>query len=121
MIERLSPNGMWIASGTGKGGVRVQGVVLNANGWCVREAHQGAVCVLAWSPDGTAVASGGEDGMVKVWKAATGTVMAHYAEHTGPVIALAWSPDGKWIASVEGTGGPHIWQLHCDPSCSPCR
>ena len=38
--------------------------------------HDESVRCLAWSPDGTRIASGGEDGRLRLWHAATGTGMA---------------------------------------------
>ncbi len=111
MIERLSPDGRWIASGTEEGMVSVQRAIIGDQRWSAPEAHRGAVCVIAWSPDGASVASGGEDALIKVWEAATGTVQALYAEHTGPISALDWSPDGCWMTSAEKTGGPHVWSI----------
>src|SRR5690242_2222813 len=78
VIQRMSPDGKWIASGTEEGVVSVQRVVGGEEQWSATEAHQGAVRVIVWSPDGTSIASGGEDALVKVWEAATGTVLALY-------------------------------------------
>ena len=116
MIQRMSPDGGWIASGTEEGVVRVQSVVIGEEKWRVPKAHQGAVRVLAWSPDGSAVASGGDDAAVKVWEAATGTALIFYTEHTGPISALDWSPDGRWMTSAERTGGPHLWPIYKNPT-----
>ncbi len=54
---------------------------------------------LAWSPDGTRIASGGED--IHIWNAATGQTQISYTSSTtgfNAVNALAWSPDGTRIA-----------------------
>lgn len=120
MIERLSPGGRWIALGTEEGMVSVQSTIMRDERWSIPEAHQGAVRVIAWSPDGAAVASGGEDALVKVWEAATGTVLALYTEHTGPISALDWSPDGCWMTSAEEAGGPYVWPIH-DNTSGPKR
>ncbi len=116
MIARLSPGGTCIASGTEAGVMYVCRLVSMAEEWSIQAAHTGAIRVIAWSPDGAAIASGGDDAIVNVWEAATGTLVALYTEHTGPIVALDWSPDGCWITSVARTGSPHIWQLHHDPN-----
>ena len=66
--------------------------------------HQETLTCLAWSPDGTALASGDASGVVHLWDTATGQIRAtNRAERPLPVCALAWSPDGTRI----GVGGAH--------------
>jgi eukaryotic-like serine/threonine-protein kinase len=58
------------------------------------------VYAAAWSPDGTRIASGGEDGTLQVWDAQTGRRLLTSSESPGDQIpALAWSPDGKELAA----------------------
>ena len=109
VIERLSPDGLWIARGTDEGDIGIRRIVSGSERWSVAKAHQGAVRVIVWSPDGSALASGGDDAIVKVWAVLTGMIVALYTQHTGPITALDWSPDGCWVTSAADTGGPHVW------------
>ena len=58
---------------------------------------------VAWSPDGTRLVGGGDDGYVYLWDAADGTQQQRLVGHDGTVMSVAWSPDGMRLAS--GGGG----------------
>ncbi len=60
---------------------------------------------LAWSPDGTRLASCGDDGSVLLWEASDGTRLARFQGHRGVVENVAWSPDGARLASGSGERG----------------
>ena len=58
--------------------------------------HGGSVNAVAFSPDGTRVATGSGDGSARVFDAATGAELARL-DHDGPVNAVAFSPDGTRV------------------------
>jgi WD40 repeat protein len=49
---------------------------------------------LAWSPDGSRLATGESEGPVQVWDAATGQVLRQW-DNNHLFNAVAWSPDGR--------------------------
>jgi WD40 repeat protein/tetratricopeptide (TPR) repeat protein len=70
--------------------------------------HNGGVHSCAWSPDGKRLASGGDDGAVKIWNAATGQEIFTLRGHQG-VRCVDWSADGKRLASGGSDRTVRIW------------
>ena len=61
--------------------------------------HSDEVWAVAWSPDGTRIASGSLDKTVQVWNAVTGHKSLTYQGQSEGVWTVAWSPDSNHIAS----------------------
>ena len=70
--------------------------------------HTNGVQAVAWSPDGTRIASASWDTTVQVWEATTGRQVFTYRGHNTIVGALAWSPNGERIVSV--ADDVRVWQ-----------
>jgi WD40 repeat protein len=66
--------------------------------------HRDSVSVLAFSPDGKTLASGGKDGTLAIWDTSTGKPLATCKTACARVLAVAFSPDGKMIASAGWDG-----------------
>jgi WD40 repeat protein/DNA-binding SARP family transcriptional activator/energy-coupling factor transporter ATP-binding protein EcfA2 len=70
-------------------------------------AHAGAKAV-AYSPDGTRLATAGEHG-VAVWDVATGRELLSIHEGSSRIHAVAYSPDGSQLATRSDDGTALIW------------
>lgn len=95
----FSPDGNQIAVACADGSVAVyaQG---GESLWrhCV---HGLGATALAWAPDSTALASGGQDGIINIWQAQSGNRTHRYAGGRGWVEKLDWSQDGL-LAAITG-------------------
>jgi WD40 repeat protein len=61
--------------------------------------HKGGVNSVGFSPDGARLVSGGQDGTLRFWDAASGAFLATLTEHNGPVNSVVFSPDGARLVS----------------------
>ncbi|RYP29509.1 hypothetical protein DL767_006699 [Monosporascus sp. MG133] len=73
------------------------------------EGHGGSVYSVAFSPDGSRLASGSYDRTVKVWDAATGACLSTLEGHGGEVNSVAFSPNGSRLASGSYDGTVKVW------------
>jgi WD40 repeat protein len=66
--------------------------------------HRGRVWSVAYSPNGDRVATGCEDGTIRVWDTTTGDLRNVFVGHRPGELGVAWSSDSRFLAS---TGGAH--------------
>jgi hypothetical protein len=74
-------------------------------------ARPRGILAVAFSPDGATIVSGGEDGQVCLWDAATGSETRQFRAHDERVDGLAMSPDGKMLATCSHDRSVRLWDL----------
>ncbi|MDY6940861.1 MAG: NB-ARC domain-containing protein [Cyanobacteriota bacterium] len=83
---------------------------------CIFSNFLSSVFTVAFSPDGSLLATGEARGEVRVWEVATGKPLLALPGHTGWVRSVAFSPDGKILASGSEDRTIRFWDIpsgHC--------
>jgi WD40 repeat protein len=91
----VAPNQAAVAAGRGDGTV---GLSTGAGAIRAWQAHDGPVRAVAWRADGGAIASGGDDAMVRVWDAESLELLGE-AEVPDEVDALRFDGDGHLLVN----------------------
>ena len=108
MAMAFSPDGTLLVVATTRGLVFYDGDTLEPIR-TISTTH--AQRALAFSPDGEWLASGGEDGSIRLWKLPEGILQAVMNGHEQPVFSLAFSPNGQWLASGGWDRLLNIWYV----------
>ena len=100
----INPAGDWIAFGCRDHGQLLVWEWQSETYVLKQQGHFNNMACVSYSPDGLALASGSEDGKVKLWDARTGFCYVTFNEHSGPVTSVAHaSPKVVLSASTDGT------------------
>ena len=91
--------------------------------WKNTEAHLGGIMSLSVSPNGTQLASVGQDGQLAIWNFADGQLQHQTEIASGWVEHVAWSKSGNYLAVSSGrvvtnlsSSGEKIWSSEKHPS-----
>lgn len=71
--------------------------------------HIGAVVGLAFSPDGSRVATCGFDRTIRIWDKENATELLALRGHGNLIQRLAFSPDGNALVSTSDDGNARLW------------
>ena len=83
----------------------------------IAELDVRTVTSIAFSPDGTCLATGGTlpEQTIRLWDVETGNLVAEFSGHKSQVESLAFSPDGRLLASGSFDGTILLWDI--SPYC----
>ena len=66
---------------------------------------------VAFSPNGSTLATSCGDGLVRLWSTITGSLITELAGHHGSVEPVAFSHDGRALAAGDEKGYLWVWDL----------
>jgi RNA polymerase sigma factor (sigma-70 family) len=75
------------------------------------QGHPSCVSSVAFSPDGSLLASASTDGTVKIWETATGKELLTLKGHQSQVNRVAFSPDRERLASGAADALVKVWDV----------
>jgi hypothetical protein len=73
--------------------------------------HRAGIRYVNFSPDGSLVASGDEDGNIGVWETDTGERVADYFQHFAAVTFVGFVGDGQRLISAGRDGAVRLWHI----------
>merc|ERR1719210_625586 len=102
----FNPTGDWIGFGCSKLGQLLVWEWQSETYVLKQQGHFNNMACVSFSPDGTSIATGGQDGKVKLWTSLSGFCYVTFNEHTASVSAVKYSIGKNKVvfsASLDGT------------------
>ncbi|KAJ8081548.1 U3 snoRNP protein [Marasmius tenuissimus] len=101
----ISPSGEWLAFGAKKLGQLLVWEWQSESYILKQQGHYFDMNTLAYAPDGQTIATGGDDGKVKVWSTHSGFCFVTFTEHSAPISSVSFAKQGSvlFTASLDGT------------------
>ncbi|KAI0266497.1 WD repeat protein [Gloeopeniophorella convolvens] len=101
----VNASGEWLAFGARKLGQLLVWEWQSESYILKQQGHFFDVNTLAYSPDGQYIATGGDDGKVKLWNTRSGFCVITFSQHTASVSAVRFASQGQVLfsASLDGT------------------
>jgi WD40 repeat protein len=78
----------------------------------ILQTNLGGVNAVAFSPDGTMMATAGQDRLINIWDTRTGAMVLQFSGHTRPVLHLEFSSDSALLLSGASDYTTRIWDFN---------
>lgn len=101
----INASGEWLAFGASKLGQLLVWEWQSESYVLKQQGHYFDMNALSFSSDGQNVATGGDDGKIKIWNVTSGFCFVTFSEHTSSVSAVEFAKQGQVLfsASLDGT------------------
>ncbi|KAJ3016699.1 hypothetical protein HKX48_003903 [Thoreauomyces humboldtii] len=101
----INPTGEWLAFGSSALGQLLVWEWQSESYILKQQGHHHDMSCLSYSQDGQFVATGGDDGKIKLWNTQTGFCFVTFNDHTAGVNSLEFAKQGQIVfsASLDGT------------------
>ncbi|BGP15986.1 hypothetical protein JCM10213_004802 [Rhodosporidiobolus nylandii] len=101
----INPSGEWLAFGASKLGQLLVWEWQSESYVLKQQGHYFDMNTLSFSADGQQVATGGDDGKVKIWNSTSGFCFVTFEDHSSAISAVEFAKQGQVVfsASLDGT------------------
>jgi len=108
----INPSGDWLAFGSSTLGQLLVWEWRSESYIMKQQGHFYDMNVVAYSPDGQYIATGGDDGKVKLWNSLSGFCFVTFHEHSGSIKGVEFAQNGQVVVSASTDGTVRAFDLY---------
>ncbi|KAK9465521.1 WD40-repeat-containing domain protein [Lipomyces arxii] len=107
----INKSGEWLGFGASKLGQLLVWEWQSESYILKQQGHYDSIDCLTYTPDGSRIITGADDGKIKVWDAASGFALVTFTEHSSAITAIEFSTRGNVLFSASLDGSVRAWDL----------